>query len=575
MEIDEILETEPSKLTINQLKSVLSEQGVELPTTKEKKEVYVSLFEKLQRDKKRELKDPKRKRKSIIKPIVQASDSEDSPAKKLKPTKEKLTKRKERDELIESKSKSEPRPKKPAIVRKAAATERKVRPNPYQLAHSSDEEEIRTRKISRTPKEKKDSARIAPRVLDFDEPVEKGKERLASPGSFPSPGVPSPGVFSSPFSTKQSPSSANTVLLTPDKVEEYLASSPKLTSSRTHKTTSLSLKFWGFFVCLCWLTIAATMGWVWLGQQPPYFCDDLSDFPCVDCPPHGICKDGLLECERNYVNTGLKCELGEEYVKLLPQATRIAKQILEEHHGLEKCGRGSRRVTWANLYEELKQQIPNFDDSVAPGVYQTLQELPDIEMEEESSYYDCKKSICDESLFEAKGFHLPWDCWLRLKAAENVYVLLLLLLALVATGFTLRRVRKHREEQIATRQLVRQIHRLLQRQKIRSQNSNEEASIAVTHVRDTLLKPPMPKALRDRLWMLAKAAVAADTRIESKAELYHGEQISSWEWSAPIVEGEINGHEGFALSRGPSRDEESSTAVQHRYPGLFGERLFK
>ena len=58
MEEEDIISIEPSKLTVNKLKSILSEEGVELSTKAEKKEYYVKKFEELQEKKRKEKKRP-------------------------------------------------------------------------------------------------------------------------------------------------------------------------------------------------------------------------------------------------------------------------------------------------------------------------------------------------------------------------------------------------------------------------------------------------------------------------------------------------------------------------------------
>lgn len=86
MEEKNILEIEAEKLTVNQLKAILSRENVELPTSKVNKQEYVKLFHNLQEKKRKstnEMKEnSKKKKKKENKNDINLKETNDNDIKK-------------------------------------------------------------------------------------------------------------------------------------------------------------------------------------------------------------------------------------------------------------------------------------------------------------------------------------------------------------------------------------------------------------------------------------------------------------------------------------------------------------
>jgi hypothetical protein len=77
------------------------------------------------------------------------------------------------------------------------------------------------------------------------------------------------------------------------------------------------------------------------------------------------------------------------------------------------------------------------------------------------------------------------------------------------------------------------VYNMLQEQALHARNP-DEAYIAITHLRDTVLKPPINKRKRDKIWKLVEQVVQSDTRIQEQTLMHHGEQQTVWEWTGKI-----------------------------------------
>src|SRR5258708_6021308 len=96
---------------------------------------------------------------------------------------------------------------------------------------------------------------------------------------------------------------------------------------------------------------------------------------------------------------------------------------------------------------------------------------------------------------------LPLSCWIHLQVVNYLWyeIALVVLIGIVLWFVRQRRLQLH--EQQLGHKLADQIRHLLKHQHIQASKLDKVSPhIAVTHVRDTLLKPPIDKKKRDRLW---------------------------------------------------------------------------
>eukprot|EP01118_Nematostelium_gracile_P007125 TRINITY_DN2303_c0_g1_i1.p1 TRINITY_DN2303_c0_g1~~TRINITY_DN2303_c0_g1_i1.p1 ORF type:complete len:349 (+),score=146.21 TRINITY_DN2303_c0_g1_i1:126-1172(+) len=182
--MEDILDIDPSGCTINKLKSLLSENGVELPTWKEQKSRYIELFKKLQDDKRRELKEGKRKRTSIINPIINASESDESPIKKVKKTstkpKRKVSVAKDIEESAEEEEEKKPKKKK---EKEDDDQEKKTKKKRSKEEDDEEEEEEEQEKPKK--KKSKEEEEEPKKKEEKPEPKKKEEKRRHSEASNP------------------------------------------------------------------------------------------------------------------------------------------------------------------------------------------------------------------------------------------------------------------------------------------------------------------------------------------------------------------------------------------------------
>jgi len=191
------------------------------------------------------------------------------------------------------------------------------------------------------------------------------------------------------------------------------------------------------------------------------------------------------------------------------------------------------------------------------GMYQCNQEEEQYENENSMIQYLKSLNLCseddfpiaynlsiiaeDENIIKEGGFLrstqtiFPLKCAIKNKILEFKWHLLglALFIGIILAGIN----KKHEADREAKYviQIVDKVHQMLQEQAKDFQEDKRTGEyIATLHIRDTLLKPPINTAKRDRLWKKVEDIIKNDARIQEQTTLVHGEQSTVWQWIAPI-----------------------------------------
>jgi len=305
--------------------------------------------------------------------------------------------------------------------------------------------------------------------------------------------------------------------------------------------------------------------------KPIRFCspDIENTKDCIPCPSNGKCISGKLVCNPGYIVSGTTCIEDKAVVRNAAKITTAIESILKQRNGQYFCREiESRSISEAELEKQLR------------GMRLCSEQDFDLAYNRAVSNGNFKVGLAvggrEFYLEDPTIMEKPFMCSVKLWLSSMKWYFMGLM---VTFGFILYLLRKKRQSESELKQaneLVEEVYTMLKEQRFHAQQKDNvlhtEPYIAITHIRDTLLKPPINKAKRDRLWNQVQRIIAADTRVQEQALLLHGEQHTVWQWTAPVLFTPSKPSTYFPTTE---MDEGSASAVEKRYPDIFPKREFR
>lgn len=133
----------------------------------------------------------------------------------------------------------------------------------------------------------------------------------------------------------------------------------------------------------------------------------------------------------------------------------------------------------------------------------------------------------------------PLSCRIHIFLTEHIFELAVLVFATAILWYIIKCFKTSAEETSLARSFVDKSYEMLQQQKIQMQLAATNGLdlppyIAVEHIRDALLVPPIDRNKRNRIWGMTTAVVHSDARVQETTVMLHGNQETVWEWIAPV-----------------------------------------
>ncbi|RKP09773.1 Man1-Src1p-C-terminal domain-containing protein [Thamnocephalis sphaerospora] len=282
---------------------------------------------------------------------------------------------------------------------------------------------------------------------------------------------------------------------------------------------------------------------------------------CTPCPAHAMCENGaLIDCTSGFVLR--KHPLTEIWpfpaicVPDTERETRIhniaqkALELLAEHDGQVSCGNmegelglsldDMKAIAWE--HRELLTTEDQFNDAWAAVVQEISNYANDLAV-------DTKDGVVH--LVSLRPTY-PLSCQIR-RGLWHIFTTYYKEL-LVGTYFygRFRFQQSKREAQLATEMVERALDILCEQehQHYVDPTQHPHAAVAISHLRDVLLRDEHDLRRRQRVWERVRRVVERNSNVRARVMELRGEQTRAWEWVGTVMPSAKGGKALYPSLRG-------------------------
>ncbi|EFC47001.1 hypothetical protein NAEGRDRAFT_57439 [Naegleria gruberi] len=472
----------PTRLTIKELKSILTEHDVELPAQDKKRDFYVDLYNK-------HIKSKKRKNDEVNDEL---SDDENEPEqKKVKSSTEEEPAESSTTTTTTTEEISQPTVEEPKVATPMAEVKAKVQRKTKSFAPSSLEAETPQVKVSDVRRRTVGNRDLQYRQRPARNEINQGL--LQTPVS--SNRAPPP--------TPLSPTDSTLVQdIRPSEIDQEQNTLGKVL------TSILMASIWALFFFCVYLFL--------FGQRDPHlpyggrYCqseDGLLQLKprdnCLPCPENGYCSDGrLVLCQKPYVIKNAVCvEDSRITLNALEFITELQNE-LSSKSGKFICGRAESNST---SLEDIKAKLTVKLAGSGVAVEDVLEQVTKLV---KSSPQNFQMNIApvegsDKEMIFSLNPTLPFDCRIQKATQENkgvIITILTLAVAILIANFYKNKVEREQND-------VEDLFR------ISITRIREEEEIIVEQLRDELKEKYGHEIDVEKYWSRVEDLLASDSRL--------------------------------------------------------------